>query len=374
MIGTRGAPALYGGFETAVEEIGARLAAAGHEVTVYCRNPGQSITSHRGMRLVNLTSVRRRGLETLSHTALSMLHANLCLPEVALVFNAGNAPLIPMLRARGVPVAVNVDGVEWRREKWGPAASRYYRAAERAAVRWADALIADARGIQRYYADSYGAFPVFIPYGAPLLSDQATDGPAHFGLDPKRYHLVVARFEPENNLPAIIQGFQSSNANCPLVVVGNPQSHHPRLKAAIDAAAADQRIIFTGGVWEPRVLDQLYAHALTYVHGHSVGGTNPSLLRAMGAGAPTIAFDVCFNREVLGEGAAFFATPDELAALLRDAERSPDAWSARAGDARDRVATFYNWDLVAASYESLCQHLATGARVKASMNELFPPT
>ena len=171
MVGTRGVPAQYGGFETAVEEVGARLVERGHRVDVYCRNPGQSLTEHRGMRLVNLPAVRRRSLETLSHSGLSIAHAAWHRPDAMVVFNAANAPFLPLLRARGVPVATHVDGLEWQRSKWGGAGRRYYRLAESLAVRWSDALIADSLGIQDYYRDEFGARTELISYGAPELPE-----------------------------------------------------------------------------------------------------------------------------------------------------------------------------------------------------------
>ena len=163
LIGTRGVPARYGGFETCVEEVGRRLVDRGHEVTVFCRTPvgadngPERLNEYLGMRLVHLPTVRKRSLETLSHTALSVFHSSLSDVEAAVVFNAANSPLLPVLRARGIPVATHVDGLEWRRAKWGPVGQRYYRMAEALAVRWSHELIADARGIADYYLDEFRA-------------------------------------------------------------------------------------------------------------------------------------------------------------------------------------------------------------------------
>jgi len=362
LIGTRGAPARYGGFETAVEEIGARLADAGHGVVVYCRNPGQDLTRHRGMELVNLPALHARGLETLSHSFLSVLHQQLRPADVAVVFNAANAPLIPILHARRMPVAVNVDGIEWRRSKWGPWAKRYYQRAEAIAVRTADALIADARGIQEYYRTTYGIESVFIPYGTRVLTPRNDDGLAALGLRPHEYHLVVARFEPENNLPIIIRGYRASSARHPLLVVGDAQRRHPDLDGVVSTADADRRVKFAGPVWDQDLLDGLYLQSGTYIHGHSVGGTNPSLLRAMGAGAPVIAFDVNFNREVLADTGRYFADDATLAALLEGAESDPQDARRLGRAGRERAGRLYNWDAVAAEYERVCVDLVS--RVK----------
>ena len=221
MIGTRGVPARYGGFETAVEEVGRRLTANGHEVTVYCRNPDQRLTSYQGMRLVNLPALRERHLETLSHTLLSVTHAVVRgRPHAAVVFNAANAPLLPVLRRAGVPFAVHVDGLEWKRGKWAGFGARYYRWAERRSVALADALIADARGIADHIRDAHGRESIYIPYGAPLVAPGA-ERLAALGLARQRYHLVVARFAPENHVTEIVEGFVASAARYPMVVVGS---------------------------------------------------------------------------------------------------------------------------------------------------------
>ncbi|WP_237710911.1 DUF1972 domain-containing protein [Saccharopolyspora spinosa] len=364
MIGTRGVPARYGGFETCVEEVGRRLVQRGHEVTVYCRKlggRGPRPERHLGMRLVYLPALRRKTLETLSHTALSASHAVVRPPEVAVVFNAANAPLLPLLRLRGIPTITHVDGLEWKRAKWGPAGSAYYRRAEALAVRWSDALIADARGIQDYYRDRFNTETDYIPYGAPVLTEVGTDGITDLGLSPRRYHLVVARFEPENHVHVAVEGYLRSNARHPLVVVGSAPYADEYTASITRAAKGDPRVRLLGAVWDQRLLDQLYGNALTYIHGHSVGGTNPSLLRAMGAAAPTSAFDVRFNREVLGSFGRYFRDPGDLAALCDAAEADPAGTSLRG---KEQVASLdrYTWDGVAQKYEELAARVLRADR------------
>jgi glycosyltransferase involved in cell wall biosynthesis len=199
LIGTRGVPARYGGFETCIEEVGQRLAAAGHQVRVYCRPGGvaehdDELDSYLGMELIHLPVVRKRSIETLAHTALSVFHRSLAAADAAIVFNSANSPLLPVIKARGIPVATHVDGLEWRRGKWGPIGQRYYRAAEALAVRWSDALIADAQGIADYYTAEFSAPTELIAYGAPILTDIGASRVAELGLRPDGYHLVVARF------------------------------------------------------------------------------------------------------------------------------------------------------------------------------------
>src|SRR5919107_387324 len=315
MVGTRGVPARYGGFETAVEEIGRRLADAGHRVVVYCRTvPGAQEpppAEHLGMELVHLPAAR-------------------------------------------LPVATHVDGLEWKRAKWGGTGRRYYRAAEALAVRWSDALIADAQGIADYYRDAFAAPTTLLTYGAPLIEPGA-HRLAELGLEPRGYHLVVARFEPENHVDVIVEGYAASAATKPLVVVGSAP-YADEYTARVHALA-DDRVRFLGGVWDQELLDQLYANCATYLHGHSVGGTNPSLLRAIGAGAAVTAFDVDFNREVVADAGRYFRTPADVAREVVAVEADPE-WVTRSGQRARELAGGYDWDSVAAGYGELARALA----------------
>lgn len=364
-MGTRGVPAHYGGFETCVEEVGRRLAERGHRVTVYCRtgnSPGQEAREFAGMRLVHLPALRRRSLETLSHTGLSVAHLLTRRADATIVFNAANAPWLPLLRLGRLPVATHMDGLEWKRAKWGPVGQRYYRWAEGFAVRFSNALIADAAGIRDYYRATFDADTELISYGAPLLAPREPKELASLDLASGKYHLVVARLEPENHVHTIVEGYVRSNAKLPLIVVGSTpygREYNERL-----TASADERVRFLGGVWNQDLLDELYANALVYWHGHSVGGTNPSLLRAIGAGAATNAFDVNFNREVLGSAGRYFRDPGDVARLVEESEAHPADIRSRGSQSRD-VATRYDWDVVADRYEALCIALASRTLTRA---------
>lgn len=376
MIGTRGVPARYGGFETAVEEVGQRLAARGHEVIVFCRGAEERLSTYRGMQLIHLPAMKRRTLETLSHTAASVAHPVLNGVDAAILFNAANAPLLPVLRARRIPVATHVDGLEWKRAKWGPLGRRYYRFAESLAVRASDVVIADAHAIADYYRHQFGVASRVIAYGAPELANIEPTKLAALGLGSREYHLVVARFERENHVLEIVRDYVSSSARRPLVVIGSAP-YADQYTAQIEQAA-DARVRLLGGVWDQDLLNQLYAHCLTYLHGHSVGGTNPSLLRAAGAGAPTVAYDCVFNREVIGEDGRFFDRPGSLARQVEEAENHPEAFVAL-GAALQLASRRYNWDQVAAEYESLCVDLADGrlkrpATLHRRLRRPWPPT
>jgi glycosyltransferase involved in cell wall biosynthesis len=364
MIGTRGVPARYGGFETAVEEIGRRLVRLGHEVTVYCRQcrpTAEEPSEHLGMRLVTLPALRVRSAETLSHSALSSLHALLTRGhDVAFVFNSANAVFLPLLHACQLPVAVHVDGFEWRRSKWAGVGRRYYRTAEALAVRWADALIADAPAIADYFWEDFHASTELLAYGAPVLRAVPDDRLTELDVVAKKFHLVVARLEPENQVDVIARGYRSSGATLPLVVVGGAPYSSDFAAAVRAIAESDSRIKLVGPVWDQGKLNQLYGHALLYLHGHSVGGTNPSLLRAMGAGAAVATYDVEFNREVVGDDSWLFSDEAGVARVVEAAERDTERCRTYGSSLQARAARRYRWDDVARGYESLAFRLAEG--------------
>lgn len=364
MVGTRGVPAAYGGFETAIEEVGRRLAQRGHDVLVYTRGSESRERTYLGMRVVHLPALPVKQLETLSHTGLSVAHLMLRgRPDATFVFNAANSPFLPLLRLRRAPVALHMDGLEWRRSKWGPRGKAYYRWAETFGVRTADALIADAPGIADYYAHQFQAPTELIRYGAPILESVADGLVETLGLAPGGFHLVVARFEPENHVLEIVEGYRRSVAKLPLVVVGSAPYSSDYTARIHAAAAGDDRIRLVGGVYDQALLDALYFHALSYGHGHSVGGTNPSLLRAMGAGTATIGFDVPFNREVLDDDGWFFTTTADVAAAFEQAEADVTATRERGLRSQRRAAAAFRWDDVADAYEDVARRLARGSSV-----------
>ena len=364
MIGTRGVPAAYGGFETAVEEIGRRLVERGHAVTVYTRGSAARQREYLGMKLVHLPAAPAKQVETLSHTGLSVLHAiGTHRPDAAFVFNAANSPFVPVLRARGIPVALHMDGIEWKRSKWGARGQAYYRWAEEFGVRTADAFIADAPGISDYYDAEFGVPTELIRYGAPVIDAPDATGVRGLGLSPGGYHVAVARFEPENHVLEIVEGYHASEATKPLVVVGAAPYSAEYTRRIEVVAASDPRIRLLGAVYDQDLLDALYAHAYTYIHGHSVGGTNPSLLRAMGAGTPVVAFDVNFNREVLAGQGWFFSSAADLAPQFATVEAHPGLVAEFAEAGRRRVASVFTWSGVTDDYERLARRLARGASV-----------
>lgn len=355
MVGTRGIPARYGGFETAIEEISLRMVAQGWEVTVYCRSH-----DHRqaigGVRRIELPHAKLRWGETLSHSALSVGHVLLRnRPDVVFLFNAANAWLEPFLRLAGIRVILHPDGLEWKRTKWSRVGRTFYRLAERLALQLPCDVIADAKALQDYYLAEYGRPSHYVPYGAYLVEASGSDHLALAGVEKSKYHLVVARLEPENQVHTIVAAYAASKARYPMVVVGSaPYSND--YEKSIRLAARDADVRFLGGIWNQDLLNNLYSDSLTYYHGHSVGGTNPSLLRAMGAGSRIVAHDNAFNREVLQDAGVFFTNSSDLKQLISAAEHAdPDDRSAIRLRVRSIISESYDWDRVTDRYMALAR-------------------
>ena len=364
MIGDRGIPARYSGFSTLVEEVSTRLVADyGMDVTVYCRS--QYFETHpalyRGVRLVYLAAPGGKSFESLLHSARAIVHAALRPFDVALVLDPGNGPLTLPLLLRRMPFVIHTDGLGWQRRKWSALQRRYYRWSEWVSARLATGLVCDSPAMREYYRDTYKAPGAYIPYGGEAGDPPSDAAPERFGLKPGGYHLAVARLEPENNIDLIIREYKASRARLPLVYVGGARYESDYSRGIF--AESDERVKCVGPVYESSVLNGLYRHCRSYIHGHEVGGTNPSLLRAMAAGAACVPIDVVFHREVMGpEGIYFDRQAGHLAAILEELE-ADDGKTGRLGQlARSRAESLYRWDAVAAAYAELFSRIAQAHR------------
>jgi glycosyltransferase involved in cell wall biosynthesis len=349
LVGTRGLPPRYGGFEAALGKIAPALVREGLQVTVYCRDDGPR--EFCGARLVRLPALRLKWLETLCHTLLSLIHCSfVSRPDVVVMFNAANAPLLYLFRFRRV--IIHVDGLEWKRAKWGRLGKAYYRFAERVAAARGSTIIADARGIQDYYRKQWSRESVFIPYGADRIPPRESVAVAGRDLAVGSYYLVVARFEPENHVLEIVQAYKRSGAARPLIVVGSApySSDYIALVKSASEEPSSGEVVFLGAVWDEDLLDSLYSCSRAYIHGHSVGGTNPSLLRACASGAPVIAWDVNFNREVLGNQGRYF---DSVRALMDLVAADDHSTGVARAEMPDSFWDLYNWASVCDRYVAL---------------------
>lgn len=357
ILGARGIPASYGGFETFAEQLAVRLVARGHEVTVYAETSESSAddTFYKGVRVRHKHRPQWGAASVLAYDCACLWDARRGY-DLVYMLGYGAAWACWWPRIFGVPVWINVDGLEWARSKWGRGARAYLRCMEWVTTRAATRLIADAEAIAQRFRETYprGAPSSFIAYGAELVQAQDVDPSvlAVWGLEAYRYMLVVARPEPENHILEIIQGYVMHGGEWPLVIVGDVSgatAYQQQLKQH-----ASDRVRFVGGIYDAGQLASLRVHAACYLHGHSVGGTNPSLLEALACGNWVLAHDNPFNREVARDAAEYFHTPEELARSLDQVVAQADALQAgRSQRARDIVAEHYTWDGIADAYEAL---------------------
>src|SRR5215831_9902042 len=316
MLGTRGIPASYSGFETCVEELGRRLADRGHDVTVYCRRPHISYpgAAYLGMRLVKLPTIQSKHLDTIVHAFLSSLHALGMRYDVALYFNVGVSPVAWIPRLGRQRVVLNVDGLDWKRRKWGRVARWYIRSCERWATRFPQRVVTDSRRVQQYYRQRYGAKSSYIAYGAEPTNVAPGAHLRRHGLEPRRYVLFVGRLVPENCAHHLLEAFTGLSTDLRCVIVGDA----PYAAAYIRSlkASTDPRVIFTGYLFGDGYRE-LLSNAYCFVETSEVGGTHPALLEAMAAGTCVVVNDTPENLETIAD-AGFSYHGDMGASGLRD--------------------------------------------------------
>jgi glycosyltransferase involved in cell wall biosynthesis len=347
------------GFETAFSEIAPRLVQRGHSVTIFGRagahSRGRRPAMEDGVRLLYVPSPGGKSLSALASTSLAVTRALATERfDVWFFVNVGMGHHAALARLSGAPVVMNVDGLDWQRGKWGRIAKWYFRSAARSAVRWCTELVTDAEAMRTFYQDEMGRDSTMIPYGADQRYARHPERLRTLGLQPNEYYLIVSRLIPENTLAELIEGFSQSGTKRRLAVVGSANYRDDFIEALRLRASADSRIQFLGHVADQTLLDELWCNCYAYLHGHSVGGTNPALLRAMGCGAAVLARDTVFNREVLQSGARFFAPqPTAIARAINEVDALPADVAQLRERSRRRVAERYTWESVVEDYERL---------------------
>ncbi len=356
IIGTRGYPSYYGGFETAVRKLAPYLADAGWDVTVYGRHGAtrddDPMLDSRVRRVVT-RGTDSKSLSTLSYGFWSAIDAWRRKPDVALIMNVANGFWLPLLKMRGIPTVVNVDGIEWDRAKWGRLAKAVFKAGAWMTARFADEIIVDSEAIGARWKKDFNRSGEYIPYGG----EEASPLPVESGLTSRRYVLVVARFVPENSISEFLDAALVLSANYDVVIVGSSGYGGELDGQAQKVSESRERARWLGHVSDDARLWSLWQHAGAYFHGHSVGGTNPALVQAMMLGAPTIARDTVFNREVLADAGVFVpAEPEAIVTavegLLSDAGQQEELSRAAGRRARER----FTWEIVNAAYETLLRN------------------
>ncbi len=354
LLGTRGIPANYGGFETFAEELSTRLVARGHSVTVYCRARYPE-AKFRGVEVRYLPTIRHKYLDTLAHTGLSTLELLRHRYDAVLYCNAANAVFTLWPRLLGMPTALNVDGLERHRKKWNAVAKSWYLLSEWLSTWCPSAVITDAEHIEEYYLQRYGKTSTFIPYGAEAEKEVGTNVLEDLGLVPGQYVLYVSRLEPENNALMVREAFERVQTNMKLAIIGDAPYAVDYIRQV--KSTLDTRIVIPGAIYGEGY-KQLQSHCFAYVQATEVGGTHPALIEAMGRGAMVLYLDTPENSEVAGDAAIPFEAGElvenlQTAVCLCREER--DMWGRRA---QARIHEHYSWESVTTAYESLFRELS----------------
>lgn len=354
LIGSRGIPCTYGGFETFAERLAVELVERGHSITVYGQyEEGKNVTCefYKGVECLNLKSPKKKAFQKPVLSFKSTFHSIKTKADIVLFLGVSAAPFCFINRLAGMKTVINLDGLEWKRTKWSCIGRGYLRISEWLATKACHRVIADSRALVDIYQELYSIDSVYIPYGADVLRSVPADALGSIGLEPGKYILQSCRLEPENNVHLVIEAYLKSKKTLPLVILGDApmgDKYKERLRHM-----ANGKVRFLGAIYGP-AYKQIVAHSGLYVHAHEVGGTNPSLLEAMAVGKAPLYLDVPFNREVAVEvGFPFPNDSTILANLIDDLVYRLDEVQARADQARQIIKERYSWSSVVDEYEKL---------------------
>ncbi|MBE2197602.1 MAG: DUF1972 domain-containing protein [Anaerolinea sp.] len=361
LLGTRGIPASYSGFETCVEQLGQRLVERGHDVTVYCRTHHITYegSHYKGMRLVKLPTITNKYLDTMVHSFISSLHALGQGYDVALYFIAGNSPVTWILRLVGTKTLLNVDGLDWKREKWPMLAQKYIQFAEYLATKLPNVYLTDSQVVQGYYQDRFNSKPPYIPYGSEVQLLPPGEVLSRFGLEAQQYVLFVGRLVPENCAHHLVEAFRELETNMKCVIVGDAPYAEAYIADLKARAAGDPRIVFTGYVFGDGY-HELGANAYIFVETSGVGGTHPALVEAMAFGACVITHDTPENLETIGAAGFGYngrSGASDLRQILNRLLQEPQTVAAYQHLAQERARAYYTWETVTNAYEDLFRQL-----------------
>lgn len=351
----------FTGFETGFGEIAPRLAEAGHEIVIYCRRgsypAAMRVPTYKGVDLVYVPSPGGKNFSGLIATFFAVLHALVAgRYDVICFVNVGMGHHAALCRLFGNKVVMNVDGLDWTRAKWGPVAKWYFLSAARSAVRFCTELVTDAEAMRVFYLERFRKETTMIAYGAYIETSQKPELIAPFGVDPQQYYLIASRLIPENHADLIARAFLRTDSSKKLLIAGGANYDSP-FHRELRALAGD-RVILAGHIDDQEVIKELHCNCFVYLHGHSVGGTNPSLLKAMGYGNCILALDTVFNREVLEDGGVFFPRDEAvLAQEIRALEADPHRVAELRLMGPERIRKNYTWEKIARQYDDLFQEV-----------------
>lgn len=369
ILGTHGVPASYGGFETAAENVAVFLRDHGWRVIVYCQESGTGPIREdkwNGIERVLVPVARHGWLGTSTFDWISICHAARY-GDVCLTFGYNTAVFNVLQRAKHIPNVINMDGIEWSRERWGKFRQAILYTNERIACVVGNHLIADHPSIRDYLAGKTPARKIStITYGAHAVRCAPIAPVTSHGLKPGCYMSLICRPIPENSILELVRAFSSKRRGVELAVLGKYTPDSDAYHRSVMAAASDE-VRFLGSIYEPEAVAALRFHSLAYLHGHTVGGTNPSLVEAMAAGNPVIAHDNRYNRWVAQDGALYFDTEESAQACIAQLLDSPELCERLGASSRHRHAMEFTWERVAAQYESvLSRYVPTSSDPLAS--------
>lgn len=354
-------PAKYGGLETCAEEIGARLASRGHEVYCYCRytrTADDALEEFRGIRRINLPSLRYKATDTYSHSLLACLHVLKLKPDVVLAFNPAISSIITIPKLCGYPVALNPDGFDWRRAKWGPAAKRFIYLSAFLSAKLCDKLIIDAKSVTEYFARDFDCDPIHIPNGANVELEPGDAGILReYGLEKDEYFLFLSRHVPENSCRHIIRAFEGLETGKKLVMGGGDV--HESDYAESLRETKDPRILFPGPIYDPEHVKVLHHNCYALIHGNQPGGTSLGLLKGLGFGCCVLTLNTVDNAYVVQDcGITYKLSEDDLRNKLQYALDHPDHVRGLRVKAVERCRDAYDWDVLALQYEAVLADIA----------------
>jgi glycosyltransferase involved in cell wall biosynthesis len=360
IIGSRGYPYVYSGYETLIKELSERLTERNCEVTVYCHRSlfKEKPAIVNGVKLVYVPTIETKSLSQLIHSFLSMCHAVISDADVVFAVNAANGPFGLISKIFRKPTAINVDGLEWLRPKWKGLGARYFKIAARLSTILFDQIINDSEEMRKVYLNTFKKESVVIAYGATIKKSEDPSLIQQWLINPKEYYLVVGRMIPDNNADIIVKGFLASNSTKKMVVVGDvfyKDKYADELKAL-----KDDRLVFTGYVHDPKVLAALYHHCYVYVHGHEFGGTNPTMIKAMAYGCAILALNTVFNKEMLNNDSYGIYFEKNQASVLQQinyADQHHKQIEKLSENSHLGITDKYNWDCITDQYLEVFRQL-----------------
>jgi glycosyltransferase involved in cell wall biosynthesis len=367
ILGIRGVPASYGGLENCAEEVGTRLAARGHEVSVYCRKGSgdDTLAEYKGVRRIVVPSLKSKWTDTYSHSLLSILHVLGQKPDVILAFNPGIASLCVLPKLFGYKVLLHADGFDWRRKKWGWLARTFIHRSASLAAKLCDRLIFDCASARDYCAERFWCArpPLYIPNGTIPQPSEQPEVIRRYGLEKDGYFLFLSRIEPENMCDVIVRAFEGVRTEKKLFLAGGAISGSNYLDAL--KKTSDPRIVFPGPIYDPLHVKELHCGSYALVHGNQAGGTSVGLLKALGYGSCVISLKTTDNAYVVRQaGILYEPTVDDLRAKLQYAVDHPDQVNVYRRLAVERIGTEYLWDTIADTYEELFASVVRNGRAR----------